>query len=53
MCISTLPTRMSVHHVRAWGPKKPEEGIKCPWTKSYKWLPATMWMLRFKPPFSR
>ena len=32
MCVDALPAYMSVHHMCAWCPQKPEEGVRSPGT---------------------
>jgi hypothetical protein len=32
MCMNVLPPCMYVHHMHAWCPQRPEEGIECPET---------------------
>ena len=32
-CMGVLPAWMSVHHMHAWCPSRPEEGIRCPGTE--------------------
>lgn len=45
MCPGTLPSCMSMCHLRIWSPWRLEEGIRSPGTG------AAVWVLRIKPEY--
>jgi hypothetical protein len=49
--MTALPACMYVHHVHVRCPQRPEK-CQMPWNCSYKWLWATMWMLRIESGYS-
>jgi hypothetical protein len=49
MYMSVLSACVSVHHMHAWCPQRPEEGIGSPGTGVTMWLLAAMLVLRTKP----
>ena len=61
MCMNVLPACLSVHHMSAWCPGKPEEGIRFPRTgvtdgcktpsvcwELNRWWGLDLWLLRTK-----
>jgi hypothetical protein len=47
MCISVLPTCVSVHHVCSV-PAGVRRGCRIPWKSSYRQILATLWVLGFE-----